>query len=106
MCCVYRMNRPAGGLTVVFCGRWSGKPGPKFAAWRMPWQKSGNDDAGGEKSPPFPAGPRTEHKGCRRRLRFTRPCGAWPCGFSVMWPQRRVRAVPCLHRSRASAGGL
>ncbi|HAM2663498.1 TPA: DUF1472 domain-containing protein, partial [Escherichia coli] len=26
MCCVYRMNRPAGGLTVVFCGRWSGKP--------------------------------------------------------------------------------
>ncbi|EPM9628161.1 hypothetical protein ACTT7G_003195, partial [Escherichia coli] len=30
-------------------------------------------------------------KGCRRRLRFTRPCGAWPCGFSVMWPQRRVR---------------
>ncbi|EQR53780.1 hypothetical protein G789_05081, partial [Escherichia coli HVH 130 (4-7036876)] len=31
---------------------------------------------------------------------------AWPCGFSVMWPQRRVRAVPCLHRSRASAGGL
>ncbi|SJE77724.1 Protein of uncharacterised function (DUF1472) [Shigella sonnei] len=45
-------------------------------------------------------------KGCRRRLRFTRPCGAWPCGFSVMWPQRRVRAVPCLHRSRASAGGL
>ncbi|TVS77150.1 DUF1472 domain-containing protein [Escherichia coli] len=35
-----------------------------------------------------------------------RPCGAWPCGFSVMWPQRRVRAVPCLHRSRASAGGL
>ncbi len=33
---------------------------------------------------------------------FTRPCGAWPCGFSVMWPQRRVRAVPCLHLSRAS----
>ncbi len=27
MCCVYRMNRPAAGLTVVFCGRWSGKPG-------------------------------------------------------------------------------
>lgn len=49
----------------------------------------------------FPAGPRTEHKGRRRRLRFTRPCGAWPCGFSVMWPQRRVRAVPCLHLSRA-----
>ena len=42
------MNRPAGGLTVVFCGRWSGKPGPKSAAWRMPWQKSGADDDGGE----------------------------------------------------------
>lgn len=53
----------------------------------------------------FPVGPR-KSKGCRRRLLFTRPCGAWPCGFSVMWPQRRVRAVPCLHRSRASAGGL
>lgn len=26
---------------------------------------------------------------------------AWPCGISVMWPQRRVRAVPCLHLSRA-----
>ncbi|EBV6967069.1 DUF1472 domain-containing protein, partial [Salmonella enterica subsp. enterica serovar Java] len=24
MCCVYPMNRPAAGLTVVFCGRWSG----------------------------------------------------------------------------------
>ncbi len=47
MCCVYPMNRPAAGLTVVFCGRWSGKPGPKSAAWRMPWQKSGNDDTGG-----------------------------------------------------------
>ncbi|EBA5159724.1 DUF1472 domain-containing protein [Salmonella enterica] len=67
----------------------------------MPWQKSGNDDAGGEKSPPFPAGPRTEHKGSRCRLRFTRPCGAWPCGFSVMWTPCRVRAVPCLHLSRA-----
>ncbi|HAJ0110429.1 TPA: hypothetical protein HL362_25380 [Escherichia coli] len=28
----------------------------------MPWRKSGNDDAGGEKSPPFPAGPRKEQK--------------------------------------------
>lgn len=28
----------------------------------MPWQKSGNDDADGEKSPPFPAGPRKEQK--------------------------------------------
>lgn len=38
------------------------KPGLKSAAWRMHWQKSGNDDAGGEKSPPFPAGPRKEQK--------------------------------------------
>ncbi|EEU0665363.1 DUF1472 domain-containing protein [Escherichia coli] len=67
----------------------------------MPWQKSGNDDVGGVNPRLFPAGPRTEHKGSRRRLRFTRPCRAWPCGFSVMWPQRRVRAVPCLHLSRA-----
>ncbi|PZV28316.1 DUF1472 domain-containing protein, partial [Escherichia coli] len=44
---------------------------------------------------------RTEHKGSRRRLRFTRPCGAWPCGGSVMWTSSRVRAVPCLHLSRA-----
>lgn len=34
----------------------------KSAAWRMHWRKSGNDDAGGEKSPPFPAGPRKEQK--------------------------------------------
>ncbi|EFU4819375.1 DUF1472 domain-containing protein, partial [Escherichia coli] len=92
MCCVYRMNRPAAGLTGIFCGRWSGKPGPKSAAWRMLWQKSGNDD-GGENPRLFPAGHRKEHKGSRRRLRFTRPCGAWPCGFSVMWPPCRVRAV-------------
>lgn len=56
MCCVYRMNRPAGGLTVVFCGKLSGKPGPKSVAWRMPWQKSGADD-GGENPRLFPAGP-------------------------------------------------
>ncbi|KAA0414521.1 DUF1472 domain-containing protein, partial [Salmonella enterica subsp. enterica serovar Typhimurium] len=40
-------------------------------------------------------------KGSRRRGGCSRPCRAWPCGFSVMWPQRRVRAVPCLHLSRA-----
>lgn len=67
------MNRPASGLTVVFCGKLSGKPGPKSAAWRMPWQKSGADD-GGENPRFFSAGPRTEHKGSRRRLRFSRPC--------------------------------
>ncbi|EFN1898304.1 DUF1472 domain-containing protein, partial [Escherichia coli] len=100
MCCVYRMNRPAGGLTVVFCVKLSGKPGPKSAAWRMPWQKSGADD-GGEKSPLFSCRFPERSKGSRPRLCFTRPCGAWPCGFSVMWPQRRVRAVPCLHLSRA-----
>ncbi len=65
MCCVYLMNRPAGGLTVVFCGKLSGKPGPKSAAWRMPWQKSGNDDVGGVNPRLFPAGPRTELKESR-----------------------------------------
>ena len=79
----------------------SWRHGMKSAAWRMPWQKSGNDDDGGENPRLFPAGPRTEHKGSRRRLRFTRPCGAWPCGGSVMWTSSRVRAVPCLHLSRA-----
>ena len=79
----------------------SWRHGMKSAAWRMPWQKSGNDDTGGVNPRLFPAGPRTEHKGRRRRLRFTRPCRAWPCGFSVMWPPCRVRAVPCLHLSRA-----
>ncbi|MXF19023.1 DUF1472 domain-containing protein, partial [Escherichia coli] len=58
-------------------------------------------DDGGENPRFFSAGPRTEHKGSRRRLRFTRPCGAWPCGGSVMWTSSRVRAVPCLHLSRA-----
>ena len=29
----------------------------KSAAWRMPWQKSGNDDDGGENPRLFPAGP-------------------------------------------------
>ena len=62
MCCVYLMNRPVAGLTGIFCGRWSWKPGLKSAAWRMHWRKSGNDAAGGEKSPPFPAGPRKEQK--------------------------------------------
>ncbi|HBA6287328.1 TPA: DUF1472 domain-containing protein, partial [Escherichia coli] len=92
MCCVYRMNRPVAGLTGIFCGRLFWRHGMKSAAWRMHWRKSGADD-GGENPRLFPAGPRTEHKGSRRRLRFTRPCGAWPCGGSVMWPQRRVRAV-------------
>ncbi len=35
------------------------------------------------KSPPFPAGPRTEHKGSRRRLRFTRPCRHGLVGFQL-----------------------
>ena len=48
MCCVYLMNRPVAGLTGIFCGRWSWKPGLKSVAWRMHWRKSGNDDAGGE----------------------------------------------------------
>ncbi|MBS4664022.1 hypothetical protein H8J06_26440 [Klebsiella pneumoniae] len=45
-------------------------------------------------------------KGRRRRLRFYPAMRGMPCGFSALWPQRRVRAVPCLHRSRASAGGM
>ncbi len=44
-------------------------------------------DRAQRKSPPAPALP--GH------------AGAWPCGFSVMWPPCRVRAVPCLHLSRA-----
>ncbi len=62
-------------------------------------QKSGNDDTGGVNPAFFCRSP--DRAQSRRRLRFTRPCRAWPCGFSVMWPQRRVRAVPCLHLSRA-----
>ena len=62
MCCVYLMNRPVAGLTGIFCGRLLWRHGMKSAAWRMHWQKSGNDDAGGEKSPPFPVGPRKEQK--------------------------------------------
>ncbi len=61
----------------------SWRHGMKSAAWRMPWQKSGNDDDGGENPRLFPAGPRTEHKGSRRRLRFTRPCGHGLMGFQL-----------------------
>ena len=35
----------------------SWRHGMKSAAWRMPWQKSGNDDDGGENPRLFPAGP-------------------------------------------------
>ncbi|MFV3043558.1 hypothetical protein ACNJQ0_29765 (plasmid) [Escherichia coli] len=45
-------------------------------------RKSGTDD-GGENPRLFPAGPRTEHKGSRRRLRFTRPCGHGLMGFQL-----------------------
>ncbi len=90
---------PRRWLTVVFCGRWSGKPGPKSAAWRMPWQKSGADD-GGDNPRLFPAVPdRAQRKSPPAPLYPA--MRAWPYGFSVMWPQRRVRAVPCLHLSRA-----
>ena len=61
----------------------SWRHGMKSAAWRMPWQKSGNDDDGGENPRLFPAGPRTEHKGSRRRLRFTRPCRHGLVGFQL-----------------------
>ncbi len=65
-------------------------------------QKSGNDDVGGVNPRLFPLPvPGQSTKEVAAGSRFTRPCRAWPCGFSVMWPQRRVRAVPCLHLSRA-----
>lgn len=48
--------------------------------------ESGISSAAVRKSPPAPLYPAMR---------------AWPYGFSVMWPQRRVRAVPCLHLSRA-----
>ncbi len=35
------------------------------------------------KSPPFSCRSRTEHKGRRRRLRFTRPCGHGLMGFQL-----------------------
>ncbi len=60
----------------------SWRHGMKSAAWRMPWQKSGADD-GGENPRFFSAGPRTEHKGSRRRLRFTRPCRHGLVGFQL-----------------------
>lgn len=103
MCCVYRMNRPASGLTVVFCGKLSGKPGPKSAAWRMPWQKSGADD-GGENPRFFSAGPRTEHKGSRRRLRFTRPCRHGLVGFQLCG--RRVVCGRCRASILAGLAGM
>ena len=62
----------------------SWRHGMKSAAWRMPWQKSGNDDDGGENPRLFPAGPRTEHKGSRRRLRFTRRVVCGLCRASIL----------------------
>ena len=58
----------------------------------MPWQKSGADD-GGENPRFFSAGPRTEHKGSRRRLRFTRPCRHGLVGFQLCG--RRVVCGRC-----------
>ncbi|HFU2212511.1 TPA: hypothetical protein ACIYKD_005847, partial [Escherichia coli] len=43
------------------------------ALWRMKYDGDGRETAR------F-----FSDKGCRRRLRFTRPCGAWPCGFSTL----------------------
>ncbi len=56
MCCVYRMNRPAAGLTVMFCGRWSGKPGRNPQHGGCPGKNPEMMTLAG-KSPPFPAGP-------------------------------------------------
>ncbi len=56
----------------------------KSAAWRMPWQKSGNDDDGGEKSPAFflPV-PGQSTKEVAAGSALPRPCGAWPCGVQL-----------------------
>lgn len=62
----------------------------KSAAWRMPWQKSENDDVGGVNPRLFPAGFRTEHKGRRRRLRF------YPAMRGIaLWGVSYVAAVSC-----------
>ena len=79
------------------------KPGPKSAAWRMPWQKSGADD-GGENPRFFSAGPRTEHKGSRRRLRFTRPCRHGLVGFLLCG--RRVVCGRCRASILAGLAGM
>ena len=100
MCCVYLMNRPAAGLTVVFCGRWSGKPGPKSAAWRMPRQNPGLM-TGGVNPAFFLPVPGQSTKEVAAGSALPGHAGHGLVGFSVMWPQRRVRAVPCLHLSRA-----
>ncbi len=52
------------------------------------------------KFPPFPAVPGQSTKDVAAGSALPGHAGMalW---FSVMWPQRRVRAVPCLHLSRA-----
>ncbi len=99
---LYRMNRPAAGLTGIFCGRWSGSQG------RNP-QHGGCSGKNPEmiwrgKSPPFSCrSPERAQRKCRR-LRFTRPCGAWPCGFSVMG--RRVVCGLCRASILAGLAGI
>ncbi len=70
----------------------------KSAAWRMPRQNPEMMTMAG-KIPAFSRSPDRD-KGSRRRLRFTamRSMALWG---SVMWTSSRVRAVPCLHLSRA-----
>lgn len=59
----------------------------------------------------FSAGPRTEHKGSRRRLRFTRPCrhglvGFQLCGLSVVCGLCRASIVAGLAGMQGYASPL
>ena len=60
-------------------------------------------DDGGENPRFFSAGPRTEHKGSRRRLRFTRPCRHGLVGFQLCG--RRVVCGRCRASILAGLGG-
>ncbi len=83
--------------------RWSGKPGTKSAAWRMPWQKSGDDDAAGKISA-FSSRSPERAKRCRRRLSLPGQCGHGLvgfqlCGLSVVWKLCRASIVAGLLRA-------
>ncbi|AXM04736.1 DUF1472 domain-containing protein (plasmid) [Escherichia fergusonii] len=71
----------------------------RIAAWRMPWQKSGNDDTGGVNSRLFPAVPGQSTKDVAAAPLYP-AMRAWPYGFSVMWLSA-VCGLCVLHLSRA-----
>ncbi|GHL16847.1 hypothetical protein ECZU23_52900 [Escherichia coli] len=64
--------------------------GPKSAAWRMPGKNPEMMTLAG-KSSPFPTGPRTEHKGSRRRF-STGHAGHGLVVFQLCGLMRAVRA--------------